>query len=278
MERIVVGVDGSPASIQALSWADGIAQPSGTTVVAVRAGLASKAEVSRDLFTELGDKARRELDGWCKDRGLTVTPESVVSDADPRVALVAIATEQRADLLVVGARGTSSLAGTFLGGVAHHLAQHPTLPLAIVPAVASTQTRHIVVGVDGSPGSLAAVRFCADLAESLAVSVTAVLAEEPFAEWVPSSDPDSWQRRAQKQVRDWVSPVIGAGVPVEIVVERDINPVAALTRALQATPGSMAVVGTRGRGGFAGLRLGRVPLQLLHHAGVPVVIVPVDQP
>ena len=52
------------------------------------------------------------------------------------------------------------------------------------------------------------------------------------------------------------------------------TPVAALSRAVEAHRGSVAVVGTRGQGGFAGLRLGRVPLQLLHHAAVPVVIVP----
>jgi len=277
MERIVVGVDGSPASLKALSWADGIAQPSGATLVVVRAGLASKADISRDLYAELGDKARRELDGWCKDRGLAVTPESVVSDEDPRVALVAVSGEQQAGLLVIGARGTSSLAGTFLGGVAQHLAQHPTFPLAIVPADAAIETRHIVVGVDGSPGSLASARFCADLASALAVSVTAVHAQEPFAEWVPASDPDGWQRHAQTQVREWAAPIAAADVPVEVVVDRDIHPVAALTRALQARPGSIAVVGTRGQGGFAGLRLGRVPLQLLHHAGCPVVIVPHGQ-
>ena len=38
----------------------------------------------------------------------------------------------------------------------------------------------------------------------------------------------------------------------------------------------LVVVGTRGRGGFHGLRVGRVPLQLLDHVSVPLVIVPHD--
>lgn len=277
METIVVGVDGSPASLDALSWSDDIAERAGATLVAVQAGLPGKDTVAPELFAELGDRARHELDLWCKERDLALTPTPVVADQDPRTALVGVATEQDADLLVVGARGTSGLAGLFLGGVAQHLANHPTLPLAIVPAGATTETRHVVVGVDGSAGSLAAVRFCAGFAATLGVAVTAVLAQEPFAEWVPATDPHSWQRQARRHVGEWMEPVTAAGVRVEVVVDRDIHPVAAIARMLDGRPGSIAVVGTRGRGGFAGLRLGRVPLQLLHHARTPVVIVPVEQ-
>ncbi len=45
-------------------------------------------------------------------------------------------------------------------------------------------------------------------------------------------------------------------------------------RALETHPGSVAVVGTRGQGGFSGLRVGRVPLQLVDHAGAAVIVVP----
>jgi nucleotide-binding universal stress UspA family protein len=277
METIVVGVDGSPASLDALSWADSIAERAGAALVAVQAGRPDRRNISPALYAEICDRARHDLDVWGKERNLAVTPTSVVADQDPRTALVAVAADQHADLLVVGARGTSSLAGLFLGGVAQHLALHPTLPLAIVPAGVAAETRHVVVGVDGSAGSLAAVRFCAGFAGTLAVAMTAVMAQEPFAEWVPATDPDSWQNQAQRHVREWMEPVTASGVHVEVVVDRDIHPVAAIARTLDRRPGSIAVVGTRGQGGFAGLRLGRVPLQLLHHARTPVVIVPVER-
>jgi nucleotide-binding universal stress UspA family protein len=273
MKTIVIGVDGSSASLDALSWADGIAGRTRATLVAVRAGLPGTA-VPPPLAAHRADEARHELGMWCKERDLAGTPELVVSDEDPRTALVAVAAERDADLLVAGTRGTGVLAGLLLGGVAQHLVQHPVLPLALVPSGVDAVTRHVVVGVDGSDGSLAAVRFSAGFAGALDIGVTAVLAQDPFAEWVPASDPQSWQRRAQRQVGGWVEPVVDAGVRVRVVVDRDVHPVAALARALETRPGSVAVVGARGRGGFPGLRLGRVPLHLLHQAGVPVVVVP----
>jgi nucleotide-binding universal stress UspA family protein len=67
---------------------------------------------------------------------------------------------------------------------------------------------------------------------------------------------------------------VAAGVPCEVVIDRDIHPVAALARHLTAVPAGLAVVGARGLGGFIGLRLGHVPLQLLHHAAAAVTVVP----
>ncbi len=109
------------------------------------------------------------------------------------------------------------------------------------------------------------------------MDVIAIAALEPFAEWVPANDPRSWHRKTEAELEGWVAPIEKAGVEVERVVDRDIHPVAAIERAVAAHPGSIAVVGSRGLGGFSGLRLGRVPLQLVHHTGAPVIIVPAPQ-
>jgi nucleotide-binding universal stress UspA family protein len=274
MEAIVVGVDGSDASLDALSWADHLAWRTGAELLAVRADLPRHGSLSPSLYTELADKARHQIGMWAKQRDLVLAPTSVVADEDPRAALVAVAAERAADLLVIGARGNSSVAGTVLGGVARHLTLHPERPLAVVPAGAAADTRHVVIGVDGSTGSAAAVQFCARLAKELDIPVTAVLAREPAAERLSPPGTDD-RTEDEHQVRSWVEPIATAGVPLEVVVEHDVHPVGALTAALADHPGSLAVLGTRGRGGFAGLRLGRVPLQLLHHTTAPVVIVPI---
>jgi len=98
---------------------------------------------------------------------------------------------------------------------------------------------------------------------------------EPLAEWVPESDPRSWHRAAEHQMEsEWVAPLRAAGVAVRTRIITDIHPVAASAKAVDDEGGGLLVVGTRGLSGVVGLRLGRVPIQLVHHTQLPVVLVP----
>ena len=275
MERILIGVDGSPAAHDVLEWSADLAGRAHLDVVAARVFVPTQAELPPGEIVLLHDEQLRELDEWCGRLPVgSSLPRTILVDGSPPDALLAAAAEQHADVLAVGARGSGGFSHLHLGSVAHHLTHHTTLPLAIVPRTGSAPVEHIVVGVDGSPGSLAAVEICADLAAGLGVPVTAVYAFDPLVEWVPENDPRSWHKRAEADVGSWAAPIEKAGVMLEIVVDRDIHPVAAIARALDAHPGSVAVLGARGLGGFTGLRLGRVPLQLVHHTGAAVILVP----
>lgn len=275
MHRILVGVDGSPTSLDALRWSADLSGRAGPELVAARVFVPTQAELPPDEDASLHDEQRRELDGWCTSLpGPTAPAHTVLVDGDPPDALLAAAVEHEADMLVVGGRGAGGFLHLHLGSVAHHLTHHTTVPLAIVPRSGAAPVRHLVIGVDGSPGSLAAAELCAELASGLEVPVTAVHAAGPRAELTPDGDLRSWRRQAEEDVRSWAAAIEKAGVSLEVDADRDIHPVAALTRALETRPGAAAVVGTRGLGGFTGLRLGRVPLQLLHTTGAAVVLVP----
>jgi nucleotide-binding universal stress UspA family protein len=273
IKRIMVGVDGSGASLDALRWAVRLASAVDGRVTAVNAYAPSTSELSPDYAEQLRGEAEQRLAGW----GATATSpgpvDSLVVDGDPNALLDAAARD--ADLLVVGSRGAGGFAHLHLGSVAHHFAHHTQVPLAIVPTgAAGHQVRRIVVGVDGSAGSAAAVAFCATLAPLLAAPVVAVSAEEPFVEWISESVSSSGRRSAEAEVRRWVSPIEDNGVALAVELARDIHPIAALCRAIDAGPDTLAVVGTRGLGGISGMRLGRVPIQLVHHTGAAVVMVP----
>lgn len=273
MERIIVGVSGSVPAADALRWSADFAQRGGLDLVVARVFAPTQAELAPETSTELRGRQRRELEEWCESvvRGSSVT--RVLLDGDPADALLGGALHYKADMIVVGRR-RGKLVHLHPASVADRLAHETPLPLAVVPHGAANPMTHLVVGVDGSPASGGAVEFVTDMATRLAVGVTAVFAFEPLVEFVPESDPDSWRNRAEVACRRWVAGLSDAGVAVDVVVDRDVDPVASIARVLDARPGSAACVGAHHLSDVTGLRLGRIALQLLDHGTAPVILVP----
>jgi nucleotide-binding universal stress UspA family protein len=237
-------------------------------VTAAFAFTPSYAEVSPAQYQVLRREAERTLMGWYAGYDGAARVGTLVVGGGPDALLAA---SRQADLLVVGTRGAGHFAHLHIGSVAHHLAHYTPVPMAIVPTSAARCPVRIVLGVDGSVGSDAAVNFCAAFAPRIGATVVAVHAADN-SEGSPEVEPSGV--RPDAMVREWVAPIEAAGAPVAVEVHRDSHPVVALRRAIEAEPDTLAVVGTRGLGGFSGLRLGRVPIQLVHSTGAAVVLVP----
>ncbi len=140
-------------------------------------------------------------------------------------------------------------------------------------------SHRIVVGVDGSPSSKAALRWAVRQAELTGASVEAVTAWHlpvvaggvPFA---PAGilDGTDFGEIAAKALSEAISQTVDAVSPVKIsstVTEGDAAHVL-----LEAADGAdMLVVGSRGHGGFTGALLGSVSQHCAHHAHCPLVIV-----
>ncbi|MEH1015480.1 universal stress protein [Micromonospora sp. CPCC 206060] len=132
--RIVVGVDGSPASKDALRWAARQAAVAGGTVEAVMAweyptyyGWGQVPDVdfeggARATLTEAVDDA---LGG---DRTIDVDQVVVAGNA----AQVLIDAAKDAVLLVVGSRGHGGFTGALLGSISQHCTQHATCPVVVI--------------------------------------------------------------------------------------------------------------------------------------------------
>lgn len=142
----------------------------------------------------------------------------------------------------------------------------------------------IVVGVDGSDGARAALAWALDEARLRRASVDLVHAWHAPAPVVPGpygaapavddEMADSARVAAEKVLEHQLQAADTAGVEVEPLL-----PSASASDALIdiARGADLLVVGTRGRGGFAGLLLGSVSQQISHHAPCPVVIVPTPE-
>ncbi len=133
------------------------------------------------------------------------------------------------------------------------------------------ETARIVVGIDGSEGSLAALAVARQEAALVGAGVEAVMAWDHLDQ--PGPEPFDPHFSAEK-AQAWLDEVL-AGVPADDgppVTGRAVcgHPAAVL---LDAGAGAdLLVVGARGHGGFLGLRLGSVSHKVLHHAPCPVLV------
>jgi len=143
----------------------------------------------------------------------------------------------------------------------------------------------IVVGVDGSPGSLEALRFAAAEARLRGARLRVVHAwTVPLAVALPEPavlaqplipEPEFEQVRAALLVEGEKlldEALAGLDAPEVERVLAEGTPAHALVQAAEGA--DLLVVGSRGRGGFRGLLLGSVSQQCAHHAPCPVAIVP----
>jgi nucleotide-binding universal stress UspA family protein len=136
-----------------------------------------------------------------------------------------------------------------------------------------------VVGVDDSLGARAALAWAAHHAAATGGRLRVVHAYELPVAWIDVYAPElpEWRKRAQRgaetMTEQVVSDVLGPGeregIEVEVV---EANPVDVLHD--ESRDAAVVVVGSRGRGGFAGLLLGSVSQRVAQHAACPVVIVP----
>jgi nucleotide-binding universal stress UspA family protein len=142
VSTIVVGVDGSEASLAALAWAADEARLRGSCLVAVHVwaapytpampGIMEPAgmPVDRDIIQQAAGEA---LDEWLRDAGAVVEGldvERAVVEGEAADAL--IERSDGAELLVVGSRGHGRIAGALLGSISQKAAQHARSPVVIV--------------------------------------------------------------------------------------------------------------------------------------------------
>ena len=136
----------------------------------------------------------------------------------------------------------------------------------------------IVVGVDGSDGALAALRWALDEAGLRGAAVDVVHAwHYPYVGGDVMGMYAIDEAELAKVAHDLVDRAVAAAAPVPdgVVVHRKVPRGGEATALLDAAKDAdILVVGSRGRGGFSGLLLGSVSQQCIHHAPCPVVVVP----
>ena len=130
--RVVVGVDGSEESIEALRWAAGYAKSAGAKVIAVKSWHYPWAmqTAPQQVDASVEDQIKRELDEAITKAAVDIEVEPSVREG--HASLVLVNASKEVDLLVVGSRGHGAFHGMLLGSVSQHCATSSACPVVVV--------------------------------------------------------------------------------------------------------------------------------------------------
>ena len=128
--RVVVGVDGSTDSLQAVAWACGVARSRGAALTAVIVAPVRRDDPGEDRFVEEA-VARLEAAVAATSGDGPLDVGTQVETGDPRQVLQQASAAS--DLVVVGSRGHGRVTGALLGSVSHHLVHHAACHVTVVP-------------------------------------------------------------------------------------------------------------------------------------------------
>ncbi|KES09116.1 universal stress protein UspA [Streptomyces toyocaensis] len=286
-QPVVVGVDGSPSSLEAVGAAAREAALRGVGLRLVHAfGQQSPhGPPAGPPWNPAAAGVRELIDGTLAEaerRARRTGPEVEVSRdvvvGDPSAVLVIAS--RTASLAVVGSHGHGAVGGLLLGSTAGRLAAHGHCPVLVVRG-RTAPGGPVLLAVDDAPVTAPAVRFAFAEARLHGAALTAVHVCRPDSAYAYDGPADppfvTYDRSHLREHAERVLDVALAGQEQryrDVAVER--RPVVGRVRHTlvgASADARLLVVGARGRGGFAGLLLGSVSRGVLLHARCPVAVV-----
>jgi nucleotide-binding universal stress UspA family protein len=235
---------------------------------------------SRELRRSTENKIKKALGKVAQQATDLKIERQVVEGGSAEILLGAVAKD---DLLVVGSRGHGGFAGLLLGSVSQQCVEHAQCPVVIVHPPKAKKgrkpVRAVTVGVDGSAGSMAAMRWALGEARLRKAPLRIIhvfsygyIGGANGYMGSMSVDVGDLNRAAEEVLESVTREVIASNTDLEISREV-IEGFAPSVLVGAVTAGDLLVVGSRGHGGFLELLLGSVSQQCVHHSPCPVVVV-----
>ncbi len=254
---ILIGYDGSEDADAAVGWAADAARLRAEPVVVVIAEDTGADAIGlrwwpESYWRELGERATALL----HEAG--VTDVRVERHAGALVPALVPLTED-ATMLVLGSRGHGRAGQAFVGSTSLHAADQSPCPVVVVREPANAAADRIVVGLDGSPTSEAALDFACGQAALTGQRVLVLHGAGPESDAAPAV------AEAVARAR--------AGHPDVPLETESVHVPAAQALVDASADAALVVVGSRGLRAWEGMRLGSVSHDVLRRACCSVCVV-----
>lgn len=283
---IVVAVDGSPPSKVAVDWAARDAAKRNLPLKLVHIlnppVVMALAEVpmppkfvdwQQDGGRKILDDALHTAQEAVADIGhVEISREMITGPTLPTL----LDLSKQARLIVVGCRGHGALARGLLGSVSSGLVHNSHCPVAVIhdedPLMLEPSTAPVVVGIDGSPASDLATAIAFEQASFRGVDLVAVHAWSDGGVFdLSDEDRTTVQVRSEEMLAErlagWQERYPDVAVHRVVVPDKPARQLVEQSESAQ-----LLVVGSHGRGGFAGMLLGSVSASVVNAARMPVLV------
>ncbi|MFC5288079.1 universal stress protein [Actinokineospora guangxiensis] len=291
---VVVGYDASPNSRDAVRWAAREARRTGGPLIAVYSidpnpvapsftGAVAPEGLDEQTLRKAAEQVLGELEQVLSEKAGDIEVRTSIPLGHAAPGLLAVADQENAEVVVVGATGHTAVARAVLGSTTDALLRAARRPV-VVARGAGDPDGDVVVGIAGDGSSNAAVAFAAEYATRHGKRLRAVhgWTADPLPGLGPGpglgavevwgTHPERGDEVADELVRGPLAPVLAAHPAISVQVEAVPEPPGQVLME-RAASASLLVVGTHGRGALRRMLLGSVSHHAAHVAPCPVAVV-----
>jgi nucleotide-binding universal stress UspA family protein len=281
LRKILVPVDGSNQSVQAAQTAARLAKKTRRSVTVLHVlpydmlfgKLGSKYEIPHSVLHELQRRVEREGErivgdavAVFKEEGVPVETQTVRSKHPADTILVM--SREDYGLIIMGAHGEEEKDPRVLGSVARNVMRHAACPTLVTKGASALS--NLLVCLDGSDYSIAALDLAADLAEKMGSKITLLNVQEPRLHQL---EPQLCSDLGEKIVSEALTRIKRKGLTADKEVECGV-PSDVIVEVAEKGKHDLIVLGHKGLGDLKRFLLGDVSDDVSYKAKCSVLIVP----